>query len=178
MSGRPWGIIVSLLAAGGLLWVFIGDLNLDDFTDDDPPPMVVEMDHVTLRRGLSGDLWLFEVDSVRRTLGVSDLEGIEGRRKGPDGSVWTLRSPTGEYLEEGDRLHLQDGNGTFEEREESFLWRASRISWGGASSDVWMFPDGLEVSGDRYSLSGRRGEAHPSGRVFLEEGVMEWWNVE
>lgn len=177
MFGRRWAILASLLAVGGLIWIFIGDLSLEDIVDE-PTPIVVEMDHVTLRRGLSEDLWFFDVDSVRRVMGVSGLVGISGRRTGPDGSVWTLESPTGEYLEDGDRLSLQDGTGTFQERDESFLWKAPLISWAGGSSDVWMFPDGIKVSGEKYSLRGKRGEAHPSGRVFLEEGVMEWWSEE
>ena len=159
-----------------LAWVFIGDLYLDEVIDDDPPPVVVEMDHVTLKRGMSGDLWVFDVTSVKREMGIGDLEGIVGRRTAPDGSLWTLTSPYGEYVEKGDRLSLSDGTGTFQERDESFAWKAPLILWGGYSSDVWSFPDGLSVSGDRYSLYGRSGEAHPSGRVFLEEGVMEWWS--
>lgn len=164
------------MTTGFLIWIFIGDLALDGTIDDDPSPVVVEMDHVTLRRGMAGDLWVFDVTSVRRVMGVGKLEGIVGRRTGPDGSLWTLSSPSGEFIEENDRLYLEEGNGTFQERDESFLWKAPVIVWGGPSSDVWSFPAGLEVSGDRYSLSGRRGEAHPSGRVFLEEGVMEWWS--
>lgn len=176
MSGRLWATLGFSAATAFLVWVFIGDLALDDVIDDNPPPVVVEMDHVTLRRGMSGDLWIFDVTSVKRVMGIGDLEGIVGRRTAPDGSLWTLSAPSGEYVEKGDRLSLSDGTGTFHEGNENFVWKAPVILWGGPSSDVWSFPDGLRVSGDRYSLCGRSGEADPSGRVFLEEGVMEWWS--
>lgn len=159
-----------------LIWVFVGDLALEESIDGPTTPVVVEMEHVTLRRGMSGDLWVFDVTSVKRALGIGDLEGIVGRRTAPDGSLWTLNSPSGEYVEKGDRLSLSDGTGTFREMDENFIWKAPVILWGGPSSDVWSFPDGLRVSGDSYSLYGRSGEADPSGKVFLEEGVMEWWS--
>lgn len=154
----------------------MGDLALDDDLDQSSSPSVVEMEDVILRRGLSGDLWTFNVQSVRRVDGVGDLIGISGDRIGPDGSRWTLSSPSGKYVESGDRLSLENGFGTFEERSESFSWVSPSVIWGGASSDVWSFPKGLEVSGDRYSLRGRRAKASPNGTVFLEEGVMEWWS--
>lgn len=178
LSGRTVFFLAGLAAAAALIRVFVGDLALDSPSDSPGPPPAVELSDVILRRNFSGDLWNFDVRFVTRVRGVGDLAGIEGRRTGLDGSRWTLSSPFGQYVESGDLLSLKDSFGTFEERRESFSWFAPSVVWGGLSADQWAFPGGLEVSGDRYSLRGRRGRASPEGTVFLEEGVMEWRSPE
>ncbi|MCF4150697.1 hypothetical protein L2W58_02685 [Dethiosulfovibrio sp. F2B] len=154
------------------------DLNLDYLEVEEPAGGVgaVELKDVTLRRSLSGDLWTFLVRSVSKKGGIGDLKDVAGNRIGPNGSVWTLTSPEGEYDSSGDRLVLRNGSGVFEEKKENFDWVAPVIFWGGASSDRWSFPDGLTISGDRYSLTGKSAEASPSEGVVVQEGVMVWWH--
>lgn len=160
----------------GLAAMLHRDLNLhySGLGDSGVVP-TVELKDVTLRRTSSGDMWTFLVRSIKKADRTGDLNDVTGRRVGPDGSIWTLTSPNGEYDSSEDRLTLRYGTGVFEEDDERFDWTAPVILWGGRSSDRWSFPDGVVISGDRYSLTGKSAEASPSEGVVLQEGVMEWW---
>lgn len=178
MPGKKAIIALSLV----LVFLLLGrtlyrDLTLSEkLLNEVQTDMTIELNDVNFRRGRSDDLWLFAVDSIHRVNGKDLLKGVKGVRDGLDGNSWYLRSPSGEFQESGDRLILRDGNGRFVDRTESFTWSAPDILWGGESSDVWTFPSGIMVSSDSYNMNGKKGEASPSGKLYLEEGVMEWQN--
>ncbi|MCF4113908.1 MULTISPECIES: hypothetical protein [Dethiosulfovibrio] len=178
MSGRFLWLSVVIAVVVGFSFMLYSDLNLDYLEVENSAGEAggVELKDVTLRRSMSGDLWTFLVRSVSKEGRIGNLKDVTGSRVGPDGSVWSLASPEGDYDSSGDRLVLRDGTGVFEEKKENFDWIAPVILWGGASSDRWSFPDGLTISGDRYSLTGKSAEASPSEGVVVQEGVMVWWH--
>lgn len=178
LPGKKAFIVLSIVLVSLLLGrTLYRDLTLsEEFLEGVQPDMTIELNDVNFHRGRSDDLWLFAVDSINRVNGKDFLKGIKGVREGLDGNSWHLRSPSGEFQESGDILILSEGNGRFVNREEAFIWSAPDILWGGQSSDVWAFPSGIIVSGDSYNMNGKKGEASPSGKLYLEEGVMEWQN--
>ena len=180
LPGKKSIIALSVIAVFLLLArTLYRDLTIDkELLKGVPPDMVIELNNVNFRRGQAEDLWVFAIESVHRLNGRDILTGVEGTREGLDGNVWHLKAPSGEFLESSDRLSLREGGGRFDDRGESFTWSAPDIVWGGKSSNVGTFPSGIVVSGDVYNMSGKKGEFFPSGKLYLEEGVMEWHNVQ
>ena len=167
-------IVVSFIAF--FSYILYGDLHLDRklLERASEMDMTIELKDVNFKRGYKDDLWLFSVESIERLSGRDKLVNIAGEREGLDGSKWSLRSPVGDFIESNDMLSLKEGQGSFSDEKESFSWSAPHVLWAGSSSDMWSFPSGVVVSGDSYNMRGAKGEASPSGKLYLQEGVVQW----
>jgi len=172
------GTFISLAVLSGLAlfsYTLYKDLHLDrSLLEKGAVDMKIELKDVNFRRGHKEDLWLFSVDAIERFNGQDSLTGISGQREGLDGSIWSLKSPRGSFIESRDVLSLKEGQGRFVDHKESFTWSAPHVLWGGNSSDIWSFPSGIVLSGDSYNMRGAKGEASPSGKLYLQEGVVQW----
>lgn len=125
-------------------------------------------------RTVGDDFWRIRAVDVERVPGCDNLTGVSAVIEGPSG-VRTVTAPSGVYKADDNELELNDAQGTWRREIHPLSWSSPLVKQLG-KKDTWVFPKGISVKSDSYTLDAASGTLMSRSKVHLEQGCIRWWN--
>ena len=175
----PKKIFLALVLLGiiRLVQYAISDMNLDvDLLREslmNMPGMVME--NIRFSRKISGDVWQVRLPYVEeRDKMLIFMSADISRTLSGDKGRWSFFGKTGTYSDDAKTASISELTGSLEENGTTWLLESPKFTWQDKNT-TFIFPEGLTISGDEFSLVTPIASTDNSRVILLQHGgVIRW----
>lgn len=169
------GKITAVLLALGICvfaYFFWRDLRLSStFVPRDLPDLVVE--NFNFKRAMEGRDWSVFAVSAEHQAGVVRAAEVDLRVDEPERRA-AVHAISGEFVRDNSEMLLFTVDGTVHYSQGSADVTAMAASYD-ATGGVWLFPRGMELSGEDVFMAGNRASIDADGVFHFWKGVRAEW---
>jgi len=140
------------------------------------PPIIVE--NLEFEREVSGDLWRMWTPRAERRPDVVELHTVDVHRRFANGREWAFTGLHGFYFEAAEAADVTYVSGTMETETRILNLESPLLKWT-MEGNVFLFPEGVLVYDDEFTLETDLARLDESGIMEFDEGaVIRWRRLE
>ena len=168
-----FGLLLGLVV---LVRYVVRDMNLDvDLLREslqNVPALVME--NIQFSRKISGDMWRVLVPYLERDDDIVTLQSLDIRRTTAQANSWYFFGRRGIYSSDKKAASISGLMGTLENSDRTWNLESSQIFWQDGS-DSLIFPNGLTIYDEEFSVMSHQASMDKNGVILLEQGgVIQW----
>ena len=168
-----FGLLLGLVV---LVRYVVRDMNLDvDLLREslqNVPALVME--NIQFSRKISGDMWRVLVPYLERDDDIVTLQSLDIRRTTAQANSWYFFGRRGIYSSDKKAASISGLMGTLENSDRTWNLESSQIFWQDGS-DSLVFPNGLTIYDEEFSVMSHQASMDKNGVILLEQGgVIQW----